>query len=55
MSTVAVATENWGGGGLLTGEDRRSRVWTTCKVEGSFYSRTLREGNTGLREGERGR
>jgi hypothetical protein len=49
---VAAAIENRGGNGLLTGADRRSRAGTTCKVEGSFYSRASRVGNAGLHEGE---
>jgi hypothetical protein len=53
LSTVAAATKNRGTGGLLTGADRRSRAWTTCKVKGSFYSHASCEGNTCLREGER--
>jgi hypothetical protein len=55
LSTVAATIENRGGGGLLTRADRRWMAWTKCKAENSFYSRASREGNAGLREGERGR
>jgi hypothetical protein len=52
---MVAAIENRVGGGLLTRADMRSMAWTTCKVEGSFYSRASREGNVVLCEGERGR